>query len=118
MYKLIGTRKNGIKVLKKYSSNDEKVARFEFEIICPVATKLELFENDILIDSYEYRQPEVVTYLLNGKTAFSNISKRITRDKKIALIEFNNEKSRCDWLTLYEEKNGDKTLLECFVKGA
>lgn len=118
MYKLVGIRKNGIKVLKEYDSNDEKVARFEFEVICPVARKLELFENDTLIDSYEYRQPEVVTYLLNGKSAFNNINKRITRDKKIALIEFNNEKSRCDWLTLYEDKNGKKTLLECFVKGA
>ena len=116
MFRLIGLRKNGNTVDKVY--DNEKVARFEFEVISMVATKLELFENEILVDSYEYRQPEVVTYLLQGESAFNNINKIIRRDKKIALIEFNNEKSRCNWLTLYENRNGEKTLVECFVKGA
>ena len=116
MFRLIGLRKNGNTVDKVY--DNEKVARFEFEVISMVATKLELFENEILIDSYECRQPEVVTYLLQGESAFNNINKIIRRDKKIALIEFNNEKSRCNWLTLYENRNGEKTLVECFVKGA
>lgn len=116
MYKLVGLRKNGMKVYKEY--DNKNVALFEFEVTSMVATKLELFENDILIDSYEYKQPEVVTYFLNGQSPFNNINKRINRDKKIALIEFNSEKSRCDWLTLYEERNGERTLVECFVKGA
>ena len=116
MYKLIGLRKNGMKVYKEY--NNENVARFEFEVTSTVATKLELFENDILIDSYEYRQPEVVTCLLNGQSAFNTINKRTNRDRQIALIEFNNQKTRCDWLTLYEDRNGERTLVECFVKGA
>ena len=116
MYKLIGLRKNGMKVYKEY--DDENVARFEFEVTSTVATKLELFEDDKLIDKHEYIQPEVVTYLLNGQSPFNTINKRINRDKKIALIEFNSEKSRCDWLTLYEDRNGKRTLVECFVKGA
>ena len=116
MYKLVGLRKNGMIVHKEY--DNENVARFEFEVTSTVATKLELFENDILIDSYEYRQPEVVTYLLNGQSAFNTINKRINRDRQIALIEFNNQKTRCDWLTLYEDRNGERTLVECFVKGA
>lgn len=116
MYKLIGLRKNGMEVRKEY--DNKNVALFEFEVTQTVAKKLELFENDVLIDSYEYKQPEVVSYLLNGQSAFNNINKKITRGKDIALIEFNREKSRCDWLTLYEDKNGDRTLVECFVKGA
>lgn len=116
MYKLIGLRKNGMDVYKEY--NNKSIAQFEFEVTSMVAVKLELFENDVLINSYEYKKPETVTYLLNGQSPFNNINKRIKRDKKIALIEFNSEKSRCDWLTLYEEKNGERTLVECFVKGA
>ena len=116
MYKLVGTRKNGMNVHREY--DNKNVAKFEFEVTCPVALKLELFENDTLIDSYEYRQPEVVTYLINGESPFNKISKRINRNKQIALIEFNSEKSRCNWVTLYEEKNGEKQLVECFVKGA
>lgn len=116
MYKLIGLRRNGMEMYKEY--NNENVARFEFEITCPVATKLELFKNDILIDSYEYKQPEVVIYLINGESPFNKISKRILNREDVALIEFKNEKSRCDWVTLYKEINGEKTLMECFVKGA
>lgn len=116
MYKLVGLRKNGMEVYKEY--DNKNIALFEFEVTQMVAKKLELFENDILIDSYEYIKPEVVTYLLNGQSAFNNINKRITRNKDIALIEFNQEKSRCDWLTLYEDRNGERTLVECFVKGA
>lgn len=116
MYTLIGLRKNGMKVHKEY--NNKNIALFEFEVTQSVAKKLELFENNMLIDSYEHIEPEVVSYVLNGQSAFNNINKRITRGKDIALIEFNNEKYRCDWLTLYEDKNGNRTLVDCFVKGA
>lgn len=115
-YKLIGLRKNGMKVHKEY--DNKNVALFEFEVTTPVSTKLELFENNVLIDSYEYREPEKVIYLLNGQSPFNTINKRINNRKDVAIIEFNSEKSRCDWLTLYEEKNGTRTLIECFVKGA
>lgn len=116
MYKLVGLRKNGNKVYKEY--DDERVARFEFEVISTVATKLELFENEILVDSYEFRQPEVVTYLINGESPFNKINKRIKNREDVALIEFKSEKERCNWVTLYKEINGEKTLMECFVKGA
>lgn len=116
MYKLVGLRKNGMSVYKEY--DNKNIAQFEFEVTSTVAVKLELFENDVLIDSYEYKKPEVVTYLINGQSPFNTINKRITNRKDVAIIEFNSEKSRCDWLTLYEEINGERTLVECFVKGA
>ena len=45
MYKLVGLRKNGMKVHKEYDNIN--VALFEFEVTSTVATKLELFEDDI-----------------------------------------------------------------------
>lgn len=116
MFKLIGLRRNGNKVYKEY--DDARVAKFEFEVISMVATKLELFENEILIDSYEYKQPEDVIYLINGESPFNKINKRIVNREDVAIIEFKSEKSRCDWVTLYKEINGNKTLMECYVKGA
>lgn len=116
MYKLIGLRKNGMEVYKEY--DNKNIALFEFEVTQTIAKKLELFENEVLIDSYEYKEPEVVVYILNGQSAFNIINKRVTKSKEIALVEFNREKSRCNWLTLYEDKNGEKTLVDCFVKGA
>lgn len=116
MYKLVGLRKNGMKVHKEYDNIN--VALFEFEVTSTVATKLELFEDDVLIESYEYKKPEVITYILNGQSPFNMINKRILNREDVALIEFKNEQSRCDWVTLYKEINGERTLVECFVKGA
>ena len=78
----------------------------------------ELFEDDILVESYEYKKPEVITYILNGQSPFNMVNKRILNREDVALIEFRNEQRRCDWVTLYKEINGERTLVECFVKGA
>lgn len=46
MYKLVGLRKNGMKVHKEYDNIN--VALFEFEVTSTVATKLELFMLQLL----------------------------------------------------------------------
>lgn len=115
MYKLSGLRKNGMEICKYY--DNKNVALFEFEITQIVAINLELYEGDALIKSYNYKQPEVVTYFIEGQSPYNSINKSL-ENKESAVIDFNKEKDRCNWVALYEEKNGKTTLIECYVKGA
>ena len=116
MYKLVGLRKNGIEVCREY--DNENVARFEFEVTMIVASRLELFKDDILIDSYSYKEPENITYLIDGQNKQGIINRRGIRDMQTAIMEFNYQKMTCDWLTMYEDKNGNRTMIECYVKVA
>ncbi|HSQ87985.1 hypothetical protein [Romboutsia sp.] len=118
MYKLIGIRKNGMKIDKMY--DNESVAKFEFDVTRNVATELVLYNNEEIVEQYKLEIPEVpdvVTYLLEGQSAFNNIKKVINNTREFAVLEFKANTLRCDWLVLYENRNGQKEQIELYIKG-
>lgn len=116
MYIIKGIRSNGMKIFKSY--DDERVARFEYEVTQMVSDEIRLFKDDILIEEYiKPKEQEVIEYIVRGKSAFNNIHKVIKNDRKRAELVFKSESQRCDWVTLYEKKNDKELQLDLFIKG-
>lgn len=113
MFSLVGTRKNGHSTNKNY--DDERVARFEFDVTRNVATELNLYKEDILIDEYHLKKKEIIKYMLKGQSAFNEINKDFDTIEN-ARKAFDSESKRCDWLVLYEEKNNNMTQLDIYLR--
>lgn len=112
MYKLVGIRKNSNIINKTY--DDVRVAQFEYDVTKMVAKELILYYNDTVLESYRLEDKKNITYILQGQTAFNEIY-RIYQDKDTAFNEFNNNKERSNWLTLYEKVDGVMNQLEIYV---
>lgn len=116
MYKIEGIRSSGINIFKTYE--DERIARFEFEVTQIVSDEIRLFKDDILIDEFiKSKEQEVVEYVIRGLSAFNNIYKVIKNDRKRAELIFKSESQRCDWVTLYEKKDNKELQLDLYIKG-
>lgn len=115
MFKIEGIRKNGMKIHKTY--NNEKVARFEYELTQMVSQEIKLFKDDKLLEEFIKQEEELVTYVLRGESPFNKIHKVIKNDLKRAELEFKSETHRCDWIALYEKKNGEENQIDLYIKG-
>lgn len=112
MYRLVGIRKNSNIINKTY--DDIRVAQFEYDVTKMVATELTLYSGDTVLETYKLEIPKDITYILQGNTAFNEIY-RTYGDKELALKEFNDNKDRSDWLTLYEKVDDVMNQLEIYV---
>lgn len=116
MYKIVGIRSSGVKIFKTYE--DERVARFEYEVTQMVSDEIRLFKDDLLIDEFiKSKEQEVIEYIIRGTSAFNNVYKVIKNDRKRAELIFKSESQRCDWVTLYEKKDNNEIQLDLFIKG-
>lgn len=112
MYRLVGIRKNSNIVDKTY--DDIRIAQFEYDVIKMVATELTLYSGDTVLETYKLEIPKNIIYILQGNTAFNEIY-RTYGDKELALKEFNSNKGRSNWLTLYEKIDDEMKQLDIYI---
>lgn len=114
MFRLVGTRKNGNLIDKSY--DDIRVARFEFEVITPVAKEITLYSNEVILEHFKLEEVIDTKYILEGESVFNTI-KRIFDKKTDAYKYFRLHKERCNWLALYESKNNNLKKLDLYIHG-
>lgn len=115
MYKIEGIRKNGHIIYKEYA--DRNIALFEYELTLLVAKQISLSENGVKLKEYALQVDDdnKISYKLIGETAFNEIDMEF-ENENVAYNTFENEKERCNWLTLYEISQDDMLLKETYVK--
>lgn len=116
MYRIEGIRKSGAIFERHYT--EENIARFEYELTLLVSLELRLYKDDKVLEEFVKQQDEVIIYNIKGESAFNKVNKVIKNNLKLAEQEFISEKDRCDWVSLYENKNGVVRQLNLYIKGA